>query len=235
MSRVRRIRPKKTIPAPKAVKQGAVVNRGATRMRDARLFEKAVQRLRKAGVSRGKLKGTGALVDVDIKISDKTGFVKARDGSLEIVIVAPLTQEEKRELDELAARYQVEVARDALESEGFELEEETEAGVTTVTARAERNGAERTIEVTVEAAQQGTETHEGVVVKIHAVDFDNEEDCAHACDIVSRKLEGEILEDYPTGEFMTPAKRKRETRDGAKDTVLNVEVRKGRREKGKLH
>lgn len=233
MSKVRRVRPKKTIPKPKPIKIGSQVNTRKTVMTNMNQFQNAVSRIKSIRLSSGTLKADSKeTVEVDFKISQSLGFRKTKEGQLEIITVAPLSRDEQKLLQNLTARYHLEVAKEALEREGFSIEEIGEADRTIIRATSTHEDVRRTIEVTAEhpLASVASDIEEDVVIRIHAKDFENEQECNEAAAIVSEVINGEVISDVMTGEYSSIPSREKSS--NAQRKVISSQDRELRKSKG---
>jgi len=226
MSRVRRIRAKKTIPKPKPIKIGSRVNTHKTNMKDARLFQDAVNRIKNMRANKGKLKAESKEeIGVDFQLTKTLGFRKSEDGRLEIVTVAPLSKEDQNLIRTLDSRYQLEVAKDALEKRGFSVEEATEGESTTILATKTEDDVRRSIEVSVEQSSSEAidEVGGGALIRIHAREFENEQQCKEAAAIVSEAIEGRWLRTWRPENMARQIDGKRKSMLSARSLILRLE------------
>lgn len=205
MSRVRVIKPKKVIPKPKPLKMGSKICQGNTRIKDFSVFNDALKRIVGNKTQAGIVKAsTGESAKVDHKISENAGFIKEKDGTFQIITNEKITSMEKKIINKIAANYNLLKAKKVLELKGYKIKEEKIGENEVLVGKMEVDGVEQSIEVTTVKAKQVDETEEVIEnnVKIHSKNFEDSEKCKEAVEMISKNIEGEIIEDYDTAEYL---------------------------------
>lgn len=205
MSRIRVIKPKKVIPKPKPLKMGSKINQGNTKIKDFKVFDEALKKITKSKTSSGIIKASsGETVKVDQKISENVGFVKQQDGTIQIITNEKVTSIEKTLIKKIAANYNLLKAKRVLEQKGYKIKEEQMGNNEVLVGTLEVEGAEQIIEVETHTSKQVDKTDEEIEgnIKIHSINFEDSEKCKKAVEMINKEIEGEIIEDYDTAEYL---------------------------------
>jgi len=205
MSRVRVIKPKKVIPKPKPLKIGSRINQGNTKIKDFKVFNDALKKITNAKTQAGIIKSSsGESVKVDQKISENVGFVKQTDGTIQIITNEKVTSSEKLLIKKIAANYNLLKAKKVLEQKGYKIKEEKIEENVVLVGTLEVEGVEQCIEVTTVAPKQVDKTDEEIEsnVKIHSKNFEDSKKCKEAVEMINKEVEGEVIEDYDTAEYL---------------------------------
>lgn len=205
MSRVRVVKPKKVIPKPKPFKMGSKINQGNTRIKDYKIFNDAVKKIISNKVQAGIIKSSkGESVNVDQKISENVGFVKQKDGAIQIVTNEKVTSKEKLLIKKIATNYNLLKAKKVLEDKGYKIKEEIIGNTEVLVGTIEVEGVEQSIEVATVPPKEIDKNDEDVEnnVKIHSKNFENSEKCKEAVEIISKEIEGEVIADDDTAEYL---------------------------------
>ena len=147
MSRVRVIKPKKLIPKSKPLKMGSRINQGNTRIKDFKVFNDALKKITSVKIQAGIIKSSsGESVKVDQKISENLGFVKQKDGTVQIITNEKVTSAEKKLIKKIAANYNILKAKKVLEQKGYKIKEEEIGGNAVLVGTLEVDGEKQSIE-----------------------------------------------------------------------------------------
>ncbi|MEM4260880.1 MAG: hypothetical protein QXG00_06590 [Candidatus Woesearchaeota archaeon] len=205
MSRVRVIKPKKIIPKPKPLKMGSKIHQGNTRIKDFKAFNDALKKIAGSKTQAGIIKSsTGESAKVDHKISENVGFVKQKDGTIQIITNEKTTSAEKTLIKKIAANYNLIKAKQVLEQKGYKIKEEKIGDSEVLVGTVEVEGVEQSIEVVTVPPRKEDKTEEEVEnnIKIHSKNFEDSEKCKEAVEMINKEIEGEIIEDYDTAEYL---------------------------------
>jgi hypothetical protein len=205
MSRVRVIKPKKLIPKSKPLKMGSRINQGNTRIKDFKVFNDALKKITSVKIQAGIIKSSsGESVKVDQKISENLGFVKQKDGTVQIITNEKVTSAEKKLIKKIAANYNILKAKKVLEQKGYKIKEEEIGGNAVLVGTLEVDGEKQSIEVKSITLKQSDKSEEEIEnnVKIHSKNFEDSEKCKEAVEMINKEIDGEIIEDYDTAEYL---------------------------------
>lgn len=206
MSRVRVIKPKKIIPKPTPLKMGSKIHQGSTRIKDFKVFNDTLKKILGTKTQAGIIKtSTGESAKVDLKISENVGFVKQKDGTVQIVTNEKATTNEKALIKKIAANYNLIKAKKVLEQKGYKIKEEKIGDSEVLVGTIEIEGTEQSIEVATVQPRKEDKTDEDVEnnIKIHSKNFEDSEKCKEAVELINKEIEGEIIiEDYDTAEYL---------------------------------
>jgi hypothetical protein len=205
MSCVRVIKPKKVIPKPKPLKMGSKINQGNTRIKDFSVFNDALKKIVGTKTQAGIIKSSaGESARVDHKLSENVGFVKKTDGTVQIITNEKITSTEKKLIKKIAANYNLLKAKKVLEQKGYKITEKKNGENEMLVGTLEVEGEEQSIEVETIAPKQLEKTDEEIEsnVKIHSKNFEDSEKCKEAVEMINKEIEGEVVEDYDTAEYL---------------------------------
>jgi hypothetical protein len=184
---------------------GSRINQGNTRIKDFKVFNDALKKITSVKIQAGIIKSSsGESVKVDQKISENLGFVKQKDGTVQIITNEKVTSAEKKLIKKIAANYNILKAKKVLEQKGYKIKEEEIGGNAVLVGTLEVDGEKQSIEVKSITLKQSDKSEEEIEnnVKIHSKNFEDSEKCKEAVEMINKEIDGEIIEDYDTAEYL---------------------------------
>ena len=190
---------------------GSKIYQGNTKIKDFEVFTEALQKIVKSGVASGCIKSSiGEKIKVDKKISENVGFIKQKDGLLKIITNEKVTPKENKLIKKIAANYNLLKAKKVLKEKGYKIKEELYGENKVLVGTLEVNDGEQKIgEQIIEVEAISPVQANKIIdedennIKIHSKNFEDSEKCKAAVDIISKEIEGEIIKDCDTAEYLS--------------------------------